>query len=181
MVKLVFSDVLKRSQAPPGFLVESVTALVAIGLAAGSRLLLDRAFPNLVLYPLVFPALTIATLYAGWRSGLMVIFGCQTLIWYFLVPERNSFRVDNLSNALSLAFATAAQLLLLWFVARYRAQTVALSDALTRLTQQAETNRLMQEQELALGESRRNLEAIYQAALPGDFRLRWPRHRLSGP
>jgi PAS domain S-box-containing protein len=159
-------------------ILESAVALVAIALATGLRLVIDLVFPNVILFALVFPALAAATLVAGWRSGLMVALGCQGIAWYFLVPVRGSFRFTNPSDAVSLLLATAAQLLLLWFIARYRAlqrdaavaletQSEQLNQALIRLKELSETDRLLLEQEAALRATRQNLEAIYQASGDG--------------
>ncbi len=78
----------------------------------------------------------------------------------------------------SLLLTTLAQLTLLWFVASYRASernSVRLrqehSEELERLVallrDQADANEQMLAQEMALSETRRNLEAIYQASEDG--------------
>ena len=172
-----FAARLARLRLSP-MVLDLTVACVAIALATGLRLLIDRFFSNVVPFALVFPAIAGATLVAGWRCGLMVVFGCQILIWYFLLPPRGSFRLTTASDALSLLLATAAQLLLLWFVAQYcasqRHATVALEEqrqeldrALSLLRQQSHTDRLVLEQEAALRATRQNLEVIYQASGDG--------------
>jgi PAS domain S-box-containing protein len=158
--------------------LEAAVALFAMALAIGLRLLIDLLFPNVVPFALVFPALAGAALLAGWRSGLMVVAGCQVLAWYFLVPPRGSLQFKSPSDAMGLLLATAAQLLLLWFIARYRAvqreattvletRRAELDRALSRLKEQSDTDRLLLEKEAALRATRQNLEAIYQASGDG--------------
>jgi two-component sensor histidine kinase len=166
------------SSRRPTLILELAVASAAIASATGLRFFIDLFFRDVVLFPLVFPALAGATLFAGWRCGLMVIFGCQALVWYFLLPVRGSFKFTSASDAMSLLLATAAQLLMLWFISRYRAaqgearialesQREALDRALARLESQSETDRLLREQEAALRATRQNLEAIYQASGDG--------------
>jgi PAS domain S-box-containing protein len=177
MTKLGYAAGSARSRLPP-IIIELIVAFIAIALATGSRLLIDLFFENVVVFVLVFPALAGATLIAGWRCGLMVMLGCQALAWYFLVPLKGSFRFTNASDAVSLALATLAQLILLWFVARYRstqenattlleAQREELNGALARLKAQSDTDKLLIQREQALRATRQNLEAIYQASGDG--------------
>ncbi len=162
----------------PPLIKEVGVAVAATALAVGLRFLIDISFPNVVPFALVFPAVAGATLLAGWRSGLTVVLTCQTLVWFFLIPPRGSFKLTTASDAMSLLLATGAQLILLWFVARYQqAQRDAttsleseredLSQSLSQLRERSETDRLLIEREAALWEARRNLEAIYQASGDG--------------
>jgi PAS domain S-box-containing protein len=160
------------------FIFELIVASCAIAVATGLRLLIDLFLRDVVVFALVFPALAGATLLAGWRSGLMVVVGCQSLAWYFLLPPRGSLKFTNASDMVSFLLATAAQLLLLWFVARYResqrlataalqAQQEELNQTLARLKEQSAIDRVVLEQEAALRATRQNLEAIYQASGDG--------------
>jgi two-component sensor histidine kinase len=177
MRKLAHLARLSRLRRPP-FILELAVASLAIGSATALRFLIDLFFRDVVLFPLVFPALAGATLLAGWRCGLMVVFGCQTLVWYCLMPVRGSFRLTTASDVVSLLLTTAAQLLMLWFIARYRAaqseargalesQREALDRALARLEAQSDVDRLLRDQEAALRATRQNLEAIYRASGDG--------------
>ena len=130
MSKVNVIGVTTVARSGPAGMVEVLTALAAIVLAIGARLLVEMFFPNIVAFPFIFPAVAVATLLAGWRSGLIVVFGCQILTWYFLVPVKNSFVFATSGDAAGLAIATAAQLVLLFFVARYRQAERATAELL---------------------------------------------------
>ncbi len=141
-------------------------------------MLIDLFFGDVVAFALVFPAIALATLLAGGRSGLMVLVGGQLLAWYYLVPFKHNFVFATASDAISLVLATLAQLLLLWALIGYRSaerkagdlhneRNAELERALTLLRQQTETTQKLIEQEDALRATQRNLEAIYQASGDG--------------
>ncbi len=165
------------SRLPP-LIFELIVALVAIALAVGAYFLIDLLFRNVTTLALVWPALVAATLIAGWRSGLMVVLGCQVLAWCFVISPKGSSSFSSTSDAISLLLALAAQLLLLWFVARHHAykkttnmvleaQREELHNARLLLNEQSVTDSLVREQEAALRSTRQNLEAIYEASGDG--------------
>jgi two-component sensor histidine kinase len=171
-------DIPARCPGVPRLAVELAIALILVVTVTAVRLLIDRFFPAVVPYPLVFPAIAVATIAAGPRCGAIALVGGQMLAWYFIVPYQHSFAFANTSDLVSLILATAAQTILLWFVASYREaerNTVRLRQAhsdelerlLTRLRDQADLNEQLLAQELALRETRNNLEAIYQASADG--------------
>ncbi len=75
---------------------------------------------GVILFPLVFPAVVAATLFANWRAGLVTLLTCQIIIWYYLMPVTNSFELPNAAAAVSLVLATIAEILLLLIVHKFQ-------------------------------------------------------------
>lgn len=82
-------------------------------------------------YALVFAAVVGAAVLAGWRSGLIALVLGQALVWYFVVPPRSSFRIDDPALAVALIVATLAQLLILVIIALYQLEVERASSRLT--------------------------------------------------
>jgi Signal transduction histidine kinase len=101
-------------------LTQLVIAVAGIVVAVGLRLLLERIAPDVVPFALTFPVITIVTILAGARAGAITLIGCQILIWYAILPPRQSFAIESLTTVLNLLLVTTAQVLLLWAVASYR-------------------------------------------------------------
>jgi two-component sensor histidine kinase len=178
MPKLDTFDLPSRFPSMPRWVIEIATAGIVVAVATGGRLLIDLWFDNVVIFPLVFPAIVVATILAGGRAGLMVLVASQMLAWYYLVPVRGSFILKAPSDVVSLILATVAQLLLLWVMTGYRhagQQALRLAQAQARdlaqmaalLDRQEALNRQLVEQQTALQAARQNIEAIYQASGDG--------------
>ncbi len=171
-------DIIARFSRFPRLLVELATALAVIVSITALRLLIDRLWAGIVPYPLIFPAIAVATFYAGPRCGAMVLAGGQILVWYFVVPTKGSFEIASTADLVSLILTTLAEAVLLWCVARYRTSerdAVRLRDEhaeelerlVALLRAQAVANEQMLAQEIALNETRKNLDVIYQASADG--------------
>ena len=98
---------------------------VLIGLACAvvafaARMVIEHLWLGVILFPLVYPAITAATLLASWRAGLVALLSSQLAIWYFLMPIRNSFALPTVAAQVSLILATAGLLLLLWMVHMFK-------------------------------------------------------------
>lgn len=170
-----------RRRLPAGipiWLAEVVVAVLVTAVFTGVRLAIDVFFKDVVAYPLVFPALVVATLLAGSRAGFLVILGGQMLAWYFLAPVRNSFIFARPSDTVSLILTTVAELLLLWALILHRQagqQAASIQSErnaeLQRTVQLLGENKIATErllaQEVDLAATRQNLEAIYQASGDG--------------
>ena len=98
---------------------------VAIGLLLPVVLL----FVRLALFPwmhedapfaLVFVAVVSAAVLAGWRSGLLALAVGQVLVWYFILPDRWSFVIEEPAIAAALVLSTLAQLLILTIIGLYQ-------------------------------------------------------------
>lgn len=167
-----FANILPRQ------VTEILVAAVMVTLAVGGRVLIGLAFQNVVAFALVFPAVVGATLLAGPRSGALVIVCGQLLAWYFLVPYSRSLVFASPSDAVSLALATFAQLLMLWCISGYRRalrdaasreanENAKLEQALDVLNQRAHLDAEVRAREDTLRETRQNLMAIYEASADG--------------
>jgi two-component sensor histidine kinase len=163
--------------APP-IVTQALVALGMVLLAVGVRLMLQRAFGNVVPFALLFPAVIGAALLAGPRSGLMVIVLGQTAAWYFLLPVKNSFQFATAGDAVSLVLTTVAELLLLWSVCGYRnavratldtqaGRSAALESQVEALAAQARIDAQLRANEQSLQQTRQNLMAIYNASADG--------------
>jgi two-component sensor histidine kinase len=171
---------LPRRFAPtlPPIVTEILVAAVAILLSIGIRLLIDLFFQNVVVFALVFPAVAGATLIAGWRAGALVICAAQVLAWYFVLPIKGSFQFETWGDAVSLVLTTAAEALMLWFVAGYRGamrrlvdmesgRVSALQARVEALDAQAQVDQHLRLQAQDLRQTRNNLVAIYDASADG--------------
>jgi two-component sensor histidine kinase len=97
----------------PRPLTEALTGLVIAGSFVGLRVALTPVVGDVAPFALALLAMVLATLVAGWRSGLVSILVGIALIWYFVLPPRRSFGLNE-ASATSLAFVivTAALILL---------------------------------------------------------------------
>jgi two-component sensor histidine kinase len=172
-------DVPKRfAHILPPLASELLVAAAAIMLAIGARLLIDLAFGDVVEFALVFPAVVGATLFAGRRAGAIVVCVGQLLAWYFLLPFKRSFQFATPGDAVSLILTTAAEALMLWFVAGYRGamhrlvmaeggRIVALQQRVEALDAQTKVDAQLRDKEQDLRQTRQNLVAIYDASADG--------------
>ncbi len=151
----------------PRVVVELAMALAIIATITAIRLLIDHFYIGVVPYALVFPAIAAGTIVAGPRCGAMVLIGAQLMAWYFVVPETSSFRFRTTSDLVGLVLTTAAQVMLLWFVASYREAEHNTKRLLAQLRDSAVVTERMLAQERALNETRKNLDAIYQSSADG--------------
>jgi two-component sensor histidine kinase len=78
-------------------------------------------------YPLVFPAVLLATLASGVGGGLVALVVGMTTADYFFVQPRFTFGPRSLNHGFSMAVTAFALLCVLWLAARYR--TIMISRA----------------------------------------------------
>lgn len=96
-----------------------------VGLAIGAgfvmaRVALFHLLDSRTPFALAFLAVVLATLVAGWRSGLVALVTGQGLIWYFLVPYRDSFTIATASDGWGLGLTTATQAMMLFALYLYQ-------------------------------------------------------------
>lgn len=115
----------------PPFLVEVAVGVGLAVLLAAIRVALVPWIGEAAPYALVFAAVVGASVLAGWRSGLIALVLGQALVWYFVMPPRQSFRVDDPAFAVSLVVATLAQLLILAIITLYQREVERASLRLT--------------------------------------------------
>jgi len=73
-------------------------------------------------FALNFVAVVVATLFAGWRAGVVAVIGGQALTWFVIVEPRMILRLPEPQEAAALALATIAQLFLVAVIARYQTE-----------------------------------------------------------
>jgi two-component sensor histidine kinase len=103
---------------------------VFVGLGVAATLVLARAALLPLLntgtpYAFSYLAVILATLLAGWRSGLVALVAGQILLWYFLVPVRHSFDLPHGRDAVALALSSGTQLVILFALFLYQREVRA--------------------------------------------------------
>lgn len=71
-------------------------------------------------YALNFVAAVIATLFAGWRAGVVAVIIGQLATWYLIVEPSFEFQLPDPREGWSIALATAAELFIIAIVGRYQ-------------------------------------------------------------
>jgi two-component sensor histidine kinase len=116
----VFAKAIDATDRWPSLPRDLSIAAAAIVLSTGLRLLLETVVTGAAPFALAFPAVIIATLLAGTRSGLLTTAGCQLLIWYFVMTPQRSFAVLTPGQYASLVLTTLSMLLIVFVTAGYR-------------------------------------------------------------
>jgi two-component sensor histidine kinase len=127
----------------PHWMTSIAVGLLATACAALARFILDTLVPGAAVFPLLFPAAMVATLFARWLAGLTAGVVSIGFGWYYLFPVQNSFR-----------FETSAQAVTIGSVVISAAITVALAEIFRRAVHRAtqERDRQIAERELYLEE-----------------------------
>lgn len=161
----------------PHWLIELGIALAMTALSVLPRILVEPAFPGVVPFALVYPAVLFATLLAGLRAGLLTVALSQVLIWCLLLTPMP--RADDL---ISLALTTAAELLIVLVVSAARAaasraaalereRSETLSLALRELDHRTKNNFMLAAALLRIQASRAEEGAVRQALEDASNRL----------
>lgn len=100
---------------------------LTIGLAASTLAVVARMLAIPITGPtapfaLNFVAVVVATLFAGWRAGVVAVIGGQALTWFVIVEPRMILRPPEPQEAAALSLATVAQLFLVAVIARYQTE-----------------------------------------------------------
>src|SRR3954471_9217581 len=112
--RIVTLDLPRRlARRLPRRVTEALTGLVATGALVGLRIAMTPMVGDVAPFALALLAMVLATLVAGWRSGLVSILLGIGAIWYFVLEPAHSFDLPP-AALISLAFAgiTAALILL---------------------------------------------------------------------
>ncbi len=117
--------------SPP--LVQLTVAFILLAIVASVRLTVDAFTPGVAPFSLLFPAVLVATLTAGWFSGavLMVVGGVAA--WGFVMAPRGLFVVKTASDAVSLALYFISAGAIVAFAEAHRRNTLALRDSEARI------------------------------------------------
>jgi two-component sensor histidine kinase len=109
-----------------GLLTDVIGVFAAIGFCVAARLVLNIVAPGMMPYALTFPAVMVATLFAGARAGIIATAALQLLVWYFVLLPQRSFGLAS-GQAVGLAITTLSLLLMVWVAAAYRKAMLQLS------------------------------------------------------
>ncbi|MGH6658636.1 MAG: sensor histidine kinase [Sphingomicrobium sp.] len=124
--------------------VPPLLTAVAVGLfcaiaGLGARMTLIPFAGDRAPYMLVFATLVLASVVAGWRSGLVALISGQLLTWYIVLEPRWTFVIEDPENAAGLVLATLSELAILVVIALYQrvidAATVAREQRLDLLSE----------------------------------------------
>jgi two-component system, sensor histidine kinase PdtaS len=92
------------------------TAITAVGLRLPLHPILDERAP----YVFIFVAIVVATLLAGWRSGLVACAGGQALTWFFVIEPHWSVLGTDDARTAGFLVGSISQLIVLAVVAAYQ-------------------------------------------------------------
>jgi two-component sensor histidine kinase len=104
----------------PPLLVELSIGITAAALMFAMRLPFAPLVGDRAPYALIFLAVVIAAVLAGWRSGLIALAAGQLVTWYVIVPPYFSFAIVDNERMFGLAIASVSQLLVLVVIALYQ-------------------------------------------------------------
>jgi two-component sensor histidine kinase len=71
--------------------IEALVAAACFTLTAVARLAIEALLPMAAPFALAFPAILLATVLAGWRSGVMALALIELGVWYAVIPPRFEF------------------------------------------------------------------------------------------
>jgi two-component sensor histidine kinase/type III secretory pathway component EscS len=121
LLRLVTIDLPRRlSRQLPKAATEILVGVAAAGLLVSLRIAATPVPERSAPFALGFLAVVLATLVAGWRTGLVALVTGQALIWYFILPAHRSFVLDDAEGAYGLALATATQLVIIFALGLYQ-------------------------------------------------------------
>jgi two-component system, sensor histidine kinase PdtaS len=104
----------------PPILVQLSIGLIAAAVMFAIRLPFAPLVGDRAPYALIFLAVVIAAVLAGWRSGLVALAVGQLVTWYAIVPPYYSFAILDGERMVGLAIASVSQLLVLVVIALYQ-------------------------------------------------------------
>ena len=127
VIKRIFRSRLPERLAGryPGWLVELAVGSSVAVVALIARLALVPMLGERAPYALIFFAVVIAAVIAGWRSGLVALIVGQALTWYAIVAPRSTMAEGQAFGAL--LFSTASQLLILAVIHFYQREVARAS------------------------------------------------------
>jgi PAS domain S-box-containing protein len=129
---------------------------VACGLAAtAARLGLGILAPGAVPFALLFPAMLLATVAAGWQAGAVSALVGGVASWRLFVAPLRHFSIDRPDGVVTLLLYVGSAVLIIAFTGAYRG--IALAQAAAGDEAAAERDRLRAEQRLRDSESRLRL------------------------
>jgi len=124
--RLVRIDLPRRlARTLPKPLTEIVVGIGIAAILVMARAALFGLLETRSPFALAYLGVVLATLIAGWRSGLVTMIASEGLIWFFLVPVRGSFRLATVADGWGLALATVTQAAMLFALYLYQREVQA--------------------------------------------------------
>lgn len=139
----------------PRSLTRIVVAFVLLSVVGLVRLAVDALVPGVTPFALLYPAVLLATLLAGWISGAAVMGVGGTLVWFVVMEPRRSFELAAPAEVVSLVLYFISASAIIAFAEAFRANAPKLASG-----------------EAALKESEARLELAIAAARLGVWEWR---------
>jgi PAS domain S-box-containing protein len=106
--------------APNSLAFDFAFALALVGLAFLIRFLLGLLGPQILLFAVCYPAILVASLVAGARSGFIALAACVLLFWWAFVPPVYSFALERPVDVVNIALFVVAGGSIVWIGHLYR-------------------------------------------------------------
>lgn len=115
----------------PRWVTEIACAIASVGLAAILRLVVDTFATGIAPFVFVFPAALLATLLAGWRSGLLALAFLELGAWYVVLDPEPGFSPLSHADAATLVLHGVSGLMVIALAEGFRqaAASAGASDA----------------------------------------------------
>lgn len=126
MKRLATIDLPRRlSRRLPRPVTELVVGIAVTAVFVGVRLALTPLIGEVAPFALSIIAVVIAALIGGWRAGLVSMLLGSLLIWYLILPPRNSFEIQSASTGLVLGAGMLTEAILLLALGLYQREVRA--------------------------------------------------------
>jgi PAS domain S-box-containing protein len=114
-------DLARRLDAvAPRPLTQFAVAFALLAAVAAIRVGVDAAAPGVTPFALLYPAILLATIVAGWMSGAMLMAMGGLLVWYLVLEPSRSFELGTPAEAVSLALYFASASAIIAFAEAFR-------------------------------------------------------------
>ena len=127
MTKSISSDVdglpgigRRLSSLLGGWLSQILVAVVLVAIAFTVRFALGLIWEQVLLFAVCYPAILLATLVAGLRSGLIALALSVLIFWWAFVPPIYSFALVRPVDAVNISLFVVAAAVLVWIAHLYR-------------------------------------------------------------
>jgi two-component sensor histidine kinase len=118
--KILRSRLPQRVTAVPPLVVEIAVGLVVPAIMLALRMPMIGIAGDRAPYAFIFVGSALATLLAGWRSGVIAVFIGQLLTWYMIVEPAAPLGLPSPEVRAALVIATIAELITVLIIALYQ-------------------------------------------------------------
>lgn len=122
--RIVRVDLPRRLRMLPRPVTEVLTGAAAAAALVGLRIAMTPVVGDIAPFAFALLAMVLATLVAGWRSGLVAILLGVAAVWYFVLEPRHSFGTST-AALISLVFACVTAALILLALGLYQREVRA--------------------------------------------------------